>query len=232
MTGNLQDARKRSVDNLQRLYTVVMSLAVTESLRRLLTVASGGTVGFPTLSQALMFVSLIFTIVPFYHGANRYLDATYVTGERSAKPAALMIDFVFLFLEGLGFFVLAVLMDHPEAFFTALAALLLLDAIWVGVTNLTAAGEADRFQQYAKWATVNVCAAALIVVSTWSNALNWPFWKSDFIRDIVLATTAIGRTIYDYRMVWQFYYPGQAEGPGMMPAPAPAPPPSSSNKSS
>ena len=31
-----KEARKRSVDNLQRLYTVVVSLAVTELLRRML----------------------------------------------------------------------------------------------------------------------------------------------------------------------------------------------------
>src|SRR5262245_6898700 len=109
MSSNLQEARKRSVDNLQRLYTVVVSLAVTESLRRLLAnFGTGGSVA--GLKEWLMFVSLIFTLVPFYHGANRYLDATYVTDERSAKRSALLIDFIFLFCEGLLFFGLAMMM--------------------------------------------------------------------------------------------------------------------------
>src|ERR1051325_6616791 len=104
--ANLDDARKRSVDNLQRLYSVVVSLAVTEILRRLLIgYAAGGTIA--GYKEWFMFVSLIFTAVPFYHGANRYLDATYVIGERSAKHYALMVDFIMLFFEGLLFFGLA-----------------------------------------------------------------------------------------------------------------------------
>ena len=112
--SNLREARKRSVDNLQRLYTVVISLAVAESLRRLLGDTPPETIA--DYKQWLMFASLIFTVVPFYHGANRYLDATYVTGERSAKPIALMVDFVMLFLEGLLFFGLAMLTSDEQWF--------------------------------------------------------------------------------------------------------------------
>src|SRR6476661_3705790 len=85
---DMKTVRTRSVDNLQRLYTVVISLALTEYLRRLLTQSAEANeaTGY---NGWLMFVSLIFTVVPFYHGANRYLDATYVTGERAAKPGAL-----------------------------------------------------------------------------------------------------------------------------------------------
>ena len=114
-TPNLTEARKRSVDNLQRLYTVVISLAVTESLRRLLMNFSSRheVAGY---KEWLMFVSLIFTVVPFYHGANRYLDATYVTEERSAKHPALIVDFIMLFIEGLLFFGLAMVTTDENLF--------------------------------------------------------------------------------------------------------------------
>lgn len=96
------EVRKRSVDNLQLLYTVVVSLAVTDMLQHFLAGPSG--ISIPDfsgigLAQWLMAVSFLFTIVPFYHGASRYLDATYITGERKAQRAALLIDFVMLLRE-------------------------------------------------------------------------------------------------------------------------------------
>ena len=222
---NLAEARKRSVDNLQRLYTVVVSLAVTESLRRLLVnySTSGQVAG---LSEWLMFVSLIFTVVPFYHGANRYLDATYVTEERSAKTAALMVDFIMLFLEGLLFFGLAMVMANEAHFYTVLAGLFLLDIIWVGTTNLTATGESDKMPGFAKWAFINFLAFSALLIFVWSNVLNFQFWQTDRARSIALVTVAIVRTVFDYVRVWHFYYPSDA----LPPAPPPAPPPPPAQK--
>ncbi|MCP3161808.1 hypothetical protein [Myxococcus qinghaiensis] len=211
MAGNRQEARKRSVDNLQRLYTVAISLAVTESLRRVITDPSG-MVARPETQQVLMFLCLISTVVPFYHGANRYLDATYVTGERTAKDAALMIDFLFLFIEGLAFFGLALLINRPEPFFTTLAALLIFDAIWIGVTNLTAKSAADKMLDYRSWATINILAAFLIAMLTWSNVIDPLFWKATAARDVILTLIVILRTIYDYHKVWNFYFPEQETG--------------------
>ena len=96
------EVRKRSVDKLQLLYTVV-SLAVTDMLQHFLAGSSG--ISIPDLSQIglpqwFIAVSFLFTIVPFYHGASRYIDATYITRERKAQRAALLIDFMFLLIEG------------------------------------------------------------------------------------------------------------------------------------
>jgi hypothetical protein len=217
--------RTRSVDSLQRLYTVVVSLALAESLRSLLT---GIVVGVPVgYERWLMFSSLIFTVVPFYHGANRYLDATYVTQERSAKPGALMIDFLILFLEGLGIFAISMLAPKgPEIFYTILAALFVLDAVWVGVTVLTSSSEEDKFPGYKKWALLNILAAMVLLFIVWSDVLDILHFKTDVAKNIALMSVAILRTMYDYIKVWSFYYPKgahtQFEG---LPAPAPAPPP-------
>jgi len=213
--------RTRSVDNLQRLYTVVVSLAITESLRHLI----GGTVAEPrttTYGHWLMFTSLLVTLVPFYHGANRYLDATYVTHERSAKRGALMWDFIALFLEGLGFFVIGALMQRGTApFYTGIAALFVFDAIWVGLTNLTASGEEDRMPGYRKWALVNLLAAVVLFALVWSNLFTGvTVWRNEFAANIALVSVAILRTVYDYAKVWKFYYPKDVD---LIPAPAPAP---------
>jgi hypothetical protein len=225
---DLKEARKRSVDNLQRLYTVVISLAVTESLRKLLVNFSiNGTVA--GYKEWLMFVSLIFTVVPFYHGANRYLDATYVTEERSAKHHALMVDFVMLFFEGMLFFGLAMVMANEALFYTVLGGLFLLDILWVGATNLTATGDEDKMPGFKIWASINFLAMLALLFFVWSNLLNWDFWSSETVRSIALVGVAIARTIWDYIRVWRFYYPADSEPTSdNLPAPAPAPLPSAS----
>jgi hypothetical protein len=217
---DVAEARKRSVDNLQRLYAFVVGLAVTEMMRRMLN---------PLVADYalwLMFTAFLFTVVPFYHGANRYLDATYVTRERNAKHFALMLDFIFLFLEGLLLFALAMQGSNREAFYTLLAVLFVFDAIWVGFTNLTGEGETDKVPSYTAWAIVNLLAAALLMVSIWSNVFLFEFWSGEAAKNIALLVIAIGRTVYDYISVWPFYYPyGQPPTYDNIPAPRPAPPP-------
>jgi hypothetical protein len=217
--------RTRSVDNLQRLYTVVISLAITESLRNLLSdVVSKQPPGY---ERWLMFISLLVTVVPFYHGANRYLDATYVTLERRAHDEALMIDFLILFVEGLCFFAIAALAPlGPVLFYTGLAFLFVLDAAWVGITNLTALRPQDRFTDYFKWAFANVIAAAALLISVWTKVFyGTSFWRTELAGNIALAVVAVSRTFYDYWKVWRFYYPKGVEVGGVIPAPAPAPVP-------
>ena len=107
MAVDLDRVRARSVDNLQRLYAFVMSLAFAESLRRsLLTRDNNVDLSIANWDRWLMCLALIVTVIPFYHGANRYLDATYVTGERTAKRFSLMVDFIFLFVQALLMFTL------------------------------------------------------------------------------------------------------------------------------
>jgi hypothetical protein len=225
-TADLKTGRTRSVDNLQRLYTVVISLALTEYLRRLLTDVVTGP-SLPGYNRWLMFVSLVFTVVPFYHGANRYLDATYVTGERSAHRGALMIDFLVLFVEGLGFFAVAMLaFKGREYFYTGLAALFVLDAGWVWLTNLMASSPEHRMAGFTPWAMVNVVAAALLCIFVWSAVLGHSFWNTAIATNIALMIVTISRTIYDYHAVWNFYYPKDSTDFEMgLPAPPPAPPP-------
>lgn len=152
-------------------------------------------------------VSFLFTIVPFYHGASRYLDATYITGERKAQRSALLIDFVFLFTEGVLFFVLAEFIKDQQAFYSTLALLLLLDVVWVlssaKLWSVPLSGSAEvPNTRYTLWALINAVAVVVIWVSARSN-----LWPGTMIQSVTLAACAVGRTIVDYALVFGFYYP-------------------------
>jgi len=217
---DLKAARTRSVDNLQRLYTVVISLAITEALRR---IAAPPT---PTYNSWLILLSLIATVVPFYHGANRYLDSTYVTGERAALHFALMIDFLFLFFEGLLFFVLAMNSGSREAFYTWLAGLFVFDIVWVSFAHMAALREGEADPGFYRWAMMNVIATIALLLFLWSNLLKWEFWPTDLTKNIALCAVVFLRTVYDYKNVWSFYYPRAQDRPYdrlVAPRPAPAP---------
>lgn len=224
---DLSEARTRSVDNLQRLYTIVVSLAVIEGIRQLVTELPSHE-NVVVYQTPLAFCSLLFTIVPFYHGANRYLDATYVTGERRTKHYALMLDFVALFLEGGILFTLALFIHNVDIFYSMLACLFVFDALWVGTTHMTAADSKSKVPNYKKWAIINIVCAALVFICTWTTLFGWELWRSSAARSIALLVIVIGRTIYDYQSVWSFYYPREAgDKYDGIPAPRPAPPPQS-----
>ena len=83
---------KRSIDALQRLYTIVVGLAVTEALRKFI----APTPAAPWWTDWRALIIFLITIVPFYHGANGHLDQTYLygfDGRRREKRYALVIDF-------------------------------------------------------------------------------------------------------------------------------------------
>lgn len=198
---NYGDARKRSVDNLQRLYTVVVSLAVTESLRR--TLLTGTQVELDWSNKWVLLLSLIFTVIPFYHGANRYLDATYVTNERIAKRYSLMFDFILLFTQGLLLFTLALFItnepnlinDYDTRFFIGLAILLFVDVVWVGISRRITSDRPGQKSSYPVWAFINIVAIIVILILALCK-----LWA------LLIPLTLI-RTVLDYLIAHDFYYP-------------------------
>ena len=96
---------ERGVDNLQRLYTIVIGIALTEALARFVlgpgfrtsAVAAPATLYLAAYVPTM--VAFVATLLPFYHGALRYLDETYVINATRVKPSALLVDFLVLFVE-------------------------------------------------------------------------------------------------------------------------------------
>jgi hypothetical protein len=213
--AKLEKARERSVNNLQRLYTVVISLAITVSLKNLFEDVFGcatspgkGILDFPGYcGHLLRFISFIATVVPFFHGANRYLDETYVTHESEARKFALLIDFVALFLEGLGIFVLAMYAQIDNNFYAVLTGVLLFDIVWVLSTYITAVGDKPKIKW---WAVVNIVTVFTIFIFLWSS-----LWPNESVKSWMLMFICVVRTVLDYILVWPLYYPE-------IPAPFPA----------
>jgi hypothetical protein len=204
-----EEARKRSIDQLQRLYALVAGLAATEVLRRVF-----NTSGDKPLIRWLALVSFFFLLVPFYHGAHRHLDDTYVLGLRQPKKDQfLLVDFAAFFLEALLFFLLALCVNDPEVFFRYVIALLVVDFFWVLSTKWTSSvtplGQQiyEEVEKHRYWAYVNICIAAFLALlaltrTSWEIANGGNEWLFSWMCGLIVV-----RTILDYYFTWQVYYP-------------------------
>jgi hypothetical protein len=195
----VEDRVKRSVDALQRLYTIVVGLALTEGARRVIdpNLASATARAAPDIPPEvpwMLFGALVITVVPFYHGANRHLDDSYVF-ESASKRASLIFDFFMLFIEGILFVLMAMTTLAPSTFFLILLSLLGVDILWAGLSLLTKGPSAALWS----WCAVNMATIVLLVLFLYS-----PVLRED-IRIPMLLIIVIIRTIVDYRLSYDFY---------------------------
>lgn len=203
---------KRSVDSLERLYSVVVGLAVTIAVQKILFDKSGqihiwydqNTKGFPFLGVLLdrlpAMLAFLFTAVPFYHGMNRHLDRTYV--ERTTvkdKEPFLVFDFFLFFLESCFLVAIAALVSEGDHLFLVLAVLLVVDAVWSGVTHGIHYSTVKH--STLRWTIINVIGTVTLVVVYFAR----PFAPE--AHSWMLAIVAMGRTIADYYFCWEFYFP-------------------------
>ena len=187
------------MEHLQELYTVVVAIALSLVVARLIP-APGGKV---TVQPFLLSAALLVTLIPFYHGALRHLDEQYAgAGARQARGFVL-VDFLVLFLESCVFLALAVSVARPEVFAWLFFALLALDVVWVFLTTKFLANGSDLASQR-MWRTINLCAALGLLI---------PFFtvSSGNLSYVVLAM-AIVRTSVDYALTWRFYAPTSTSG--------------------
>jgi hypothetical protein len=211
--AQVDDTRRRSVDHLQRLFAFVTSAAIGLVLTHVLNPP------VPILPEAFrgdvfMTFSLLVILVPFFHGNNRYFDATYITGESGAHipslsfakgqapfPYALGFDFLVLCLEAGILFAAALLIGKSQAFYALLAFLLVFDAGWVVLTMFYTEPTEHRSNVVVAWALNNLIAAALLLWTTHDVLIT-----SSRLADLVPAVVCLERTILDYLVMWKFYY--------------------------
>lgn len=198
---SLEEARKRSVDNLQRLYAVVMGLAFTEVLRACAKDPAG-------MSGILL--GFVATIVPFFHGMHRHLDDTYVLGWNETSNLTLVVDLGYLLAHSIGFVVLSQVAAEPLKFYPGIALILAVDAVWVVYTyfrtDRTAVGEMvyGRKTDHLWWLRVNIVAALVLMVLSWQPMV--PLVGEHF----TLATAIlVARGVADYALAWKLYFPNR-----------------------
>lgn len=212
MPNNHSDMIKRSVDSLQRLYAVVVGLAVTICIQQVL--FDGGKL-HPWLNEATkqyfltdillarlpVVLAFVASIVPFFHGMNRHLDVVYIEdGMDPHKEGFIVIDFFIFFFESCMLVALASMVASGDDFFLVLAVLLVVDACWAFMTHYIhyCGVQPSTF----RWFAINAVTVFLLLAIYYSNTFTIGPRKT-----WALASIAILRTVCDYVACWRFYIP-------------------------
>src|ERR1700745_107170 len=127
---------ERSIDTLQRIYAVVVALALNEALKRTFLQGGAGNVELD-VTRMPEFIAFIVTAVPFVHGMNRHLDNTLTTIKKTNRRSlfiVLLIDFAVFLAESCILFLLATSVKSETYFFRLLILLLVLDLVWSFIT--------------------------------------------------------------------------------------------------
>jgi hypothetical protein len=206
-------AMERSVDSLQKLYAVVVALAIGQGIMAL-AIADRASNTFRDWSDLRTrlpgFLAFIVTLVPFFHGMNRHLDRYYLQTAESqppktrAGPGVLLFDFFVFFAMSSLLFLVAMSVSEPIRAFMFLGALLVIDVWWGLLAHwIHRPGRKTQEQERgpAAWAAVNVVSLGLatLVVLTQAYSQEAKFW--------VLLVLAVARTAADYAVCWKVYFP-------------------------
>jgi hypothetical protein len=203
----------RSVDALERLFAVVVALAITIAIQKVLFDKDGklyvwydsASKTYPLMKMLLdrlpMLAAFIFSIVPFYHGMNRHLDRIYVERDVPASKAGfLVVDFFVFFLESCLLVAFAALVDTGNYGFIVLVLLLAVDAVWCFATHGIHYGAISP--STIRWGWINSSAVAALLFVYFSNV-----FPDGGARTWALCGVAIIRTVVDYIVCWDFYFP-------------------------
>jgi len=204
----MKEAQANSVRNLEHLYTTVVALALSLAIYNLIDVTRRP---IPLKVELVpFFLALLITLIPFYHGALRHLDITYVEkGGKNVRKGALLIDFLALFIESCLFVVLSALLPRPISFAWVLVALLAFDTAWGVMAHLGFSKE-EKPKPELTWALINF--VSVIVISIYLIVLGFvPSIEIEYVSNLKLSAGIVGfslsRTVVDYILCWDTYYP-------------------------
>jgi hypothetical protein len=197
--------RENAVRSLTSLYTIVIGVALSLAIVQL--VGGAGGLESVRLPAILMFFALLVTLFPFYHGALRHVDDVYVENvNKHIRDGALVIDVLLLFVHGLVFVVLALVIDHASQFAWILVVLISVDVVWGVFVHFGASSKSETGAEW-KWLVINVVfvliATGTLVafdVGLFSDAeplkIAFPIFAASLLRSMA-----------DYVWCWKFYFP-------------------------
>jgi hypothetical protein len=203
MSIGTDEVVKRSVDSVQRIYAVIIALAISQSIQALLKSPNGASMelNFRQVPYGLSgFIAFLVTLVPFWQGMNRHLDRCYLEKKASIRQRVLLIDFVIFVLEAVFLFAAGWSIHSGIATFYWLGGLLGVDMLWAVVSHFIHFPETKSHA--VKWSIINLCAIAIAIL-----VIAFPFQQ----KQLVLMVIAVGRSIADYVQCGDFYFPS---GPG------------------
>jgi hypothetical protein len=162
---------ERSVDSVQKIYAVVIALAISQAIQSLLKGSNGAAdLNLERLSSGIPgFVAFLVTLVPFWHGMNRHLDRCYLEKTNAVVQGALLFDFVTFFVEACFLFAAGLSLRSGIDTFKCLGLLLCADMLWAFVSHQI--HFPGKKSHAVKWSVINVSsmAVAILVVATRSS---------------------------------------------------------------
>jgi hypothetical protein len=198
--------KHNSVRNLENLYTVVVGLALSVAIYQFVGINRG--VSPIRFELAPFLVAFILTLLPFYHGALRHLDVTYIEHSgRQVRSGALLADFSILFIEGCLLLALAFLISVPQHFAWGLVMLLSINVIWGFIAHLGFSQEMKPKAE-SRWALINLFTVGTLVIYFFAIDIFPP--KVGVIElsfSVFILVVSFVRTVLDYMFCWEFYYP-------------------------
>lgn len=210
--------QESSVRHLQQLSTIVAGFALSDAVGQLFRGDTGSQHGSVGL---LLLAAFVVTLISFYHGAMRHLDDVYLisASAHEVRRAGLAVDFAFLFAESCVLFTMAHRLGDPPRFFLFLVLLLVVDVAWV-IGGYVAAPPSHRLTMESQllfrlprgqffapltWARNNLLFIAL-ALGAWLLHRRWSGLDEAPIA-VLLTLFALARTVNDYRLSWDFYFP-------------------------
>lgn len=203
---------ERSVDSLQRIYSLVLALSIGQAIS--VVVLDASTKQFLPLSieriigpEGVNFfknvvpigAAFLVTIIPFHQGMNRHLDVHYIESMDPSVGLGLFVDFWFFMFEGGMFFAIASSIRQPVQAYVFFGLLLLIDIVWAFIAKAIHRSASDR--PITKWPGINLLTLTVGVILL-SFSFVGEAWKAWLLFLLVL-----GRTVLDYKTSWDFYFP-------------------------
>ena len=196
---------ENSVKSLITLYTVVIGAALSLAVARAID-AKDGLTSISGVS-IFLFVCFVVTLFPFFHGALRHLDDTFVEDlSPNIKTGALIIDFALLFLHALAFVVLSQLLQRPSHFAWVLLAVLAIDVVWGTFTHF-AASSGNKLSAESKWTIVNFFFIAIVAFHLVYNDIFLTHSRDALKLSILLSIACVLRSTVDYVWCRDLYFP-------------------------
>lgn len=216
MADTPSDVRNREANagvarRLGELYAVAAGLALASALERAVTVSDRG--GWMASGDGALLFAFLVTLIPMYHGTMRHIDHEW-TADKPAAPGLMLSDFVGLFLQAATLFVLGRQIPSVDGFTAWYAVLLGIDVLWAVVFVFGSyLGDRDSPSLAATELKKNLDpigegAGAWLWLNLTTLAVLGGLWLAlDGVSVYALAGVALVRTVLDYWISWQFYFP-------------------------
>lgn len=201
----VNDRRRNAVSSLVELYTVVIGVALSIAVFGVVG-SNKGLLGVSAHSVSL-FVAFIATLFPFYHGALRHLYDAYLENQNEhIRPAAVIPDFLLLFLHALAFVVLALLLDKPNHFLWVLNVVLAIDVIWACFVYFGASSKRSVSPE-GRWAVINFVFLIVSLLYLVLNNIYLTEVDGVFRLSLLIVIACVARSVWDYLWCRSFYFP-------------------------